>query len=395
MDLELDADQTELRDQARAILQAHCPPSFVRDVFEGRTDGTDLWRTLTDQGWSVVTVPARFGGLGQDAVAEAVLAAEVGRAVAPVPYLATVTLFGALLAEAAAMGADVDGIWAAMAAGTATETVALAEAGGCRAANVHTTATPIGSDGEWRIDGTKAAVPDASGATHLAVTARLDGSTGVDGLGAFLVDPTDAGVTIVPHDTIDPTTPLAGVSFEGIRVTADAVLLDPRDRSSGAAVERVRRHATVMDAVSCVASCRVLFESTVDYAKTREQFGRPIGGFQALKHRLADAYLAVERADALCWYAVTTVAERDDDAPIAVAMAKAAAGECRRLLTRDALQLHGGIGFTWEHDLHLWLKRATAAAFVLGDVEAQRAELAELLGLRPEHAEAALSGATR
>lgn len=394
MDLELDADQATLRDQARAVLQAHCPPSFVRDCFEGRADGGNLWRTLADQGWSGVTVPVRFGGLGQDAVTEAVLAAEVGRAVAPVPYLATVTLFGALLAEAAATATEVevDGMREAIAAGTATGTVALAEAGGCRPENVHTTATPEGSDGAWRIDGAKVAVPDAPQATFLAVTARLDGSAGVDGLGAFLVDPTDATVTVVPHDTIDPTWPLATVTLEGARVAAEAVLLDPHDLASGFAVERVRRHATVMDAMSCVASCRVLFESTVEYAKTREQFGRPIGSFQALKHRLADAYLAVERADALCWYAVTTVTEGNDDAPVAVAMAKAAAGECRRLLTRDALQLHGGIGFTWEHDLHLWLKRATAAAFVFGDVEAQRAELAGLLGLGRVHAGAAPTG---
>lgn len=375
MDLELDADELALRDQARALLTETCPPSLVRRVFDGADDGSELWGRLVEQGWTAVNAPTSVGGLGLGAVAEAVLAGEVGRAVAPVPYLATVTQFGALLTEAGTRG---DAAWTGLVDGAAGA-LAIAEAGGCRPVAIDTTAT--GDQDGWRLDGVKVAVLSGSDASHLAVVARRAGTSGAHGLGAFLVDPRGPGCTVTATESIDPTTPLAQVTFEDVRVDPADVLLDPNDAESSCAIERVRRHATVMLAISCVATCRALFETTVDYTKTREQFGRPIGGFQAVKHRLADLYLAVERADALCWYAVTCVAEGNDEAPGAVAMAKAAAGECRRLVTRDALQLHGAIGFTWEHDLHLGLKRATVTAALLGDVEAQRAELAALLGL--------------
>src|SRR3712207_6733984 len=135
-------------------------------------------------------------------------------------------------------------------------------------------------------------------------------------------------------------------------------------------------------ALSTVATCRAIFETTVQYAKDREQFGRPIGSFQALKHRLADMYIALERASALAWFAALTIAEDDDRRRLAVSMAKAAAGDCQRLLVQDGLQLHGGIGFTWEHDLHFLLKRAKAASVLFGTDAHHRARAASLLGLR-------------
>jgi alkylation response protein AidB-like acyl-CoA dehydrogenase len=134
-------------------------------------------------------------------------------------------------------------------------------------------------------------------------------------------------------------------------------------------------------ALSTVAACRAIFEMTLQYAKDREQFGRPIGSFQALKHRLADMYLAVERASSLAYFAVLTIAEDDDRRAVATAMAKAAAGDCQRLLARDGLQLHGGVGFTWEHDLHFLLKRAKAGDLLFGTAAVHRAHLARLLGL--------------
>jgi alkylation response protein AidB-like acyl-CoA dehydrogenase len=374
MDLELDADQLELEEHARAVLQDRCPPAVVREVFEGRGTGATLWTRLVELGWPSVAAPQDVGGLGMGTVAEAVLTAELGRAVAPVPFLATVTQFSPLLAEAGARE-----LWRRVNDGTRTGALALAETGGSRLADVRATATFHA--GVWQLDGVKCTVPDALTADELAVVARLDGTTGTAGVGAFLHDRSEEGCTIEPLDSIDPTTPLATVRLDAAVVDADRVLLDPRDPASGAAVERVRLHATAMLAVSCVATCRALFETTLGYARSRHQFGRPIGQFQAVKHRLADLYLAVERAEALCWHAVLCVAEHAPEEPVAVAMAKAAAGDCRRLATHDALQLHGAIGFTWEHDLHLWIKRATAVALLYGDVETHRADLASLLGL--------------
>ena len=134
-------------------------------------------------------------------------------------------------------------------------------------------------------------------------------------------------------------------------------------------------------ALSTTATSRAIFETTLQYAKDRQQFGRPIGSFQALKHRLADMFLAVERASSLAYFAALTIAEDDDRRAIAASMAKAAAGDCQRLVVGDGLQLHGGIGFTWEHDLHFLLKRAKSGDFLFGTAATHRAELAHRLGL--------------
>jgi alkylation response protein AidB-like acyl-CoA dehydrogenase len=135
-------------------------------------------------------------------------------------------------------------------------------------------------------------------------------------------------------------------------------------------------------AAMTVGACRKIFETTVDYAKVREQFDRPIGSFQAIKHRLVDMYLAVERASALVHYAALTIAEDTSDRGQVAVAAKAAAGDCQRLVVEDGLQLHGGIGYTWEQDLHFLLKRAKTGDALFGSAVAQRAELAQLLGVR-------------
>ena len=146
---------------------------------------------------------------------------------------------------------------------------------------------------------------------------------------------------------------------------------------------RVLEAATVALATATVGTCRVIFETTLEYAKVREQYGRAIGSFQALKHRLADMYLSVERATALCYFAALTIAEEDPRRAEAAALAKAAAGECQRLVVGEGLQLHGGIGYTWEHDLHFLLKRAKAGDAMFGNALSHRAALAAHAGSRP------------
>jgi alkylation response protein AidB-like acyl-CoA dehydrogenase len=175
--------------------------------------------------------------------------------------------------------------------------------------------------------------------------------------------------------------PIATVSLRDVEVDGERVLVEPGEPAAESIVTRALEVATTAMALSTVATCRAIFETTLQYAKDREQFGRPIGSFQALKHRLADCYLAVERAAALGWFAALTIAEDDPRRAVAASMAKAAASDCQRLLVRDGLQLHGGIGFTWEHDLHFALKRAKSADLLFGSGVAHRTRVAELLGL--------------
>jgi alkylation response protein AidB-like acyl-CoA dehydrogenase len=186
-----------------------------------------------------------------------------------------------------------------------------------------------------------------------------------------------------PRLAVDPTTALADLTFTGVVVADDAVVAAPGTAGVDVAVERALQEATVALATGTVGACRAIFEQTLQYAKDREQYGRPIGSFQALKHRLAEMYLAVERATSLCYFAALTIAEEDTRRAEAAALAKAAAGDCQRLLSQDGLQLHGGIGFTWEHDLHFLLKRAKTGDALLGTAATQRARLARILGLTP------------
>jgi len=169
--------------------------------------------------------------------------------------------------------------------------------------------------------------------------------------------------------------------LDGAEVAGDDVVVEPGDPAAERIVARAVEEATVALALSTVATCRAIFETTLQYAKDRHQFGRPIGSFQALKHRMADMFLAVERATALCYFAALTIAEEDPRRAQAASMAKAAAGECQELVARDGLQLHGGIGVTWENDLHFPVKRAITGDTLYGNAVHHRARLAQMLGL--------------
>ncbi len=367
MDLEFTADQIELRDAARSVLADACPPSLVRSVYEGTGDGAALWATLCELDWPALGLAEGHGGLGLGFVEVGVVVEELGRVVAPGPYLATVTQFAAAVVAAGSSFGLADVV-----AGTCTGTLAVAEGGRWDLGAVATEAVAAG--GGWRLTGTKTHVLDGASAHELVVVARGDA-----GLGLFAVP--GSAVAASSSAVMDPTMALATVVLDGVEVTGERVLLAPGDPSADDVVRRVLDEATAALALSTVATCRAIFEATVAYTKDRHQFGRPIGSFQALKHRLADCYLAVERASALAYFAALAVAEGDPRRPLAVAMAAAAAGDCARLVGRDGLQLHGGIGFTWEHDLHFHLKRAVTGELLFGTAAFHRTRAAELLGL--------------
>lgn len=373
MDLEFSEDEAALRDNVRAVLAGICPPAAVRAVFEGKGDPASVWSRMVELDWPGIGLPEEAGGLGMGYVAVVLVAEELGRAVAPGAFLATVTQFAPAVRELDGS----TGVLARVAAGEVTGTVALAEEGGWEPAAV--AATARATDDGWALAGAKRAVLDGASADEVLVIARAEGTTGDEGLGAFLVE--GRSVATTPRSVIDPTLPLADLALDGVVVPPDRVLAPPRAPGVADALERAGQEATVALAASTVGACRVVFERTVDYAKVREQYGRPIGSFQALKHRMADMYLAVERATALCYFAALTIAEEDPRRAQAASMAKAAAGECQELVAQDGLQLHGGIGVTWENDLHFPVKRAITGDTLYGNAVHHRARLARMLGL--------------
>ncbi len=367
MDLEFTDDQLALRDAARSVLSGACPPSLVRSVFDGTGSADELWIALSELDWPALAIAPEHGGLGQGFLEVGIVVEELGRVVAPGPFLATVTQFAPAVA-ACASSFRLDEV----ALGRCTGTLALAEGGRWELGAVACRAEPDRTG--WRLTGTKSHVLDGATADEVVVIARGDA-----GLGAFVVP--GASLSARSPETVDPTVPIAHVTLDGVFVDGGRVLLAPGAPNADGAIERMLDEATAALALSTVATCRAIFEATLEYAKVRHQFDRPIGSFQAIKHRLADAYLAVERASALAYFAALTVAEDDLRRPLAVSMAKSAAGDVASLLTRDGLQLHGGIGFTWEHDLHFLLKRAVVGELLFGSAASHRGRVARLMGL--------------
>ncbi|MCU1484146.1 MAG: Acyl-CoA dehydrogenase [Actinomycetia bacterium] len=372
MDLEFSDDEAELRENVRSVLAGICPPSVVRTVYEQKADAAAIWETMIELDWPAIAVDEAHGGLGLGFVELAIVAEGLGWATVPSPFLATVTQFAPAVAELGGEAHRAD-LLGRVAAGEVTGALALAEQGRWDLAAVRATASS--SSGGWRLAGTKEAVLDGATADEVVVIAR-----GSAGLCAFLVERSQLSPR--PREVIDPTLPMADLVLDGIEVGPERVLAAP-GATVAPRLARAVEAATVALATATVGTCRGILEATVAYAKAREQYGKPIGSFQALKHRMADMYLSVERATSLCWFAALTIAEDDPRRAEAAHLAKAAVGECQRLVVGEGLQLHGGVGYTWEHDLHFLLKRAKAGDALFGNATSHRSALATMLGLAP------------
>jgi alkylation response protein AidB-like acyl-CoA dehydrogenase len=330
---------------------------------------------MVELDWPALTVAESDGGLGLGFVELAVLVEELGRVVAPGPLLATCTQFAPAVREAGTAEQRARFL-AGVAAGQTTGALAVAEQAGDWSAT--SIAAEAVRDGEgWRLSGTKHYVADGTTADEVVVAARLAGSTGEEGIGLFVVP--GPALSAKPMRSLDPTLPLATLELDGVRVGGDRALGTPGQ--SATALARAVEEAAVAIALMTVGACQSIFTMTLEYAKVREQFGVAIGSFQAVKHKLADLFIAVERARALAYFASLTIAEDDPRRTTAASMAKAAAGECQHRVVQDGLQLHGGIGYTWEHDLHLYLKRAKAGEGQFGSAAYHRARVADHLGL--------------
>jgi len=374
--LEFTSEQEELRDGVRAMLARECPMSLVREVVEKGTTPDALWGQMVELGWPALTVPERAGGLGMGTVELAVVVEELGRVLAPGPFVPTVTQFAPVVAEAGSPEQQ-ERFLGGIAAGELTGTLALVEeSGSVDAGHVTTTATPDG-DG-FVLEGAKETVVDASTADEIAVIARTPGTRGDDGVGAFVVSRAD--VRLDPIEALDPTRPLARVALDGVRIGADRALGDPGPVTA-AAVRRAVEVATTALAVETVGAAQAIFDITLAYAKQREQFGAPIGSFQAIKHKFADMLVALERARATSYFAALTIAEDDGRRALATSTAKAAAGDCAALLAKEGIQIHGGIGYTWEHDMHLYVRRVKSSSLLFGNAAQHRARVADLIGL--------------
>jgi len=378
MDIGFTEEQELLRDTARKFLDSECATKFVREMMATDAAVTDqFWRQLADNGWLGITYPEEVGGSGLGLVDLVVLMEEIGRAVMPGPYPATVLLGGAAIA--AAGSADQRREWLPrIAAGEVKATLAVTEPNPrWDAAGI--TATAREARGGFALSGTKMFVPDAHLADVLVIAARSrDGSTMEDGVSLFLVPKDMPGLSVRRLPSIDETRKLCEVTLANVAVPGSALLGELH--GGWAPLQQViDRAAVALSAEMCGAAQRVL-EMTVEYAKLRVAFGKPIGSYQGVKHKCADMLVEIENAKSLTYYAAWAVDEGAADAPLAVSMAKAAASDAGRKVCAAGIQLHGGIGMTWEHDLQLYLKRAKADEVAFGDASWHRERVAQLMG---------------
>ena len=364
--------ETELRAAVRALLADR---AAWRDVL-ARTEtsepyDTGLWRALAaDVGCAGLIVPEAQGGAGASYREAAVVAEELGRAVAPVPYLGS-----AIVATTALLSVGgAPQLLEAVAGGTQTAALAVPFATTPGARPQPTVRVGAAHDGDpagsYRLSGSVTGLADALPADVLLVPA--------DGVpyGLYLVQADEAGLTRTPVVSLDATRQLADLTFDDVPA---------RQIAAGAAAEQAVAAAlaggAAMLASEQLGVAERCLEMTVGYVKERRQFARPVGSFQAIKHRLADLWVAVTQARAAARYAAACLATGDPDAPVAVALAKAACSDAAVKAGQETVQLHGGIGFTWEHPAHLYLKRAKSASIGFGTADRHRAALAGLANL--------------
>ncbi len=379
MDFGFNQEQELLRATARKFLENECTSEFVRARMAEPAGVTDeFWAKLAEQGWLGLIYPEEFGGTGLGFIDLTVLMEEMGRAVMPGPFFSTVLQGGLTILEAGSATQRKEWL-GKISAGEAKATLAFTEPNArWDAAAVTVTAREAG--GTFTLSGTKLFVLDAHLADVLVVVARTrEGKRPEEGLSLFLVPKTAKGLDVKLLPTMDQTRKLCEVTFTDVVVGADA-LLGAKD-GAWAPLTRVLDRATVaLCAEMCGGAQRVL-DMTTEYAKIRVAFGKPIGSYQGVKHKAADMLVEIENAKSLTYYAAWAVDENVPEAPLASSMAKAYVSDAYRKAAGAGIQLHGGIGFTWEHDLHLYFKRAKSSEFTFGDATWHRERVAQLINL--------------
>ncbi len=379
MDFGFSQEQEMLRATARKFIENECPSTFVRKMMDEPAGTTpEFWEKLAEQGWLGLMYPETLGGAGLGFVDLTVLMEEMGRAVMPGPYFSTVVLGGLALLEAGSESQKKEWL-TKISAGSAKVTLAWTEPNArWDAAGVTLQARETRSG--FTLGGTKLFVPDAHTADALVVVARTtSGASPEDGVSLFLVPREARGLEVKLLPTMDQTRKLCEVTLKDVAVEADA-LVGEKGKGWQPLARVVDRASVALCAEMCGGAQKVL-EMTTEYAKIRVAFGKPIGSYQGVKHKAADMLVDVENAKSITYFAAWAVDERVAEAPLAASMAKAYVSDAYRKVAAAGIQLHGGIGFTWEHDLHLYFKRAKGSEFTFGDATYHRERVAQLIHL--------------
>ncbi len=373
MRFDLSDDQEFFRETARRFIEAEVPISVVRE-WHDLPDGCppSWWQSAAELGWTSLMVPESMGGgsiSGRPIVDLTIVADEMGRGVTPGPFMPTNVVADTLGRSGSP---DQQALLEGVVAGEVVLGWAFCEPGGDWTAS-HVAAEAAPANGGYVLTGAKTAVEAGAQAHHLLVTARTP-----DGLAQFLLPSETDGMTITPQESLDLGRRFAEVRLDGVAVGPDALVGQP-GAATEADVERQRQVMTVLQCADNAGSAARVLEFTVQYAFDRYSFGRPLASYQALKHRFADMKLWSEASQAAVDGAADALADGEDEARM-VSVAKSYVGDHSVELMHDCVQMHGGIGVTYEHDLHLYLRRATVNRGLFGTPGDHRVCLSEMMG---------------
>jgi len=366
MDFAFDEEQEELRASARAFLADHSGSEQVRAAMESES-GHDpqVWKQISmELGWAAVTVPEAYGGLGLGAVELTALLEVMGESLLCSPFFASVALGANALLVAGTEDQKREHL-PRIAEGECIATLA------CPGPQEPLTASFRAEGGGFVLSGRADYVVDGHVADLLVLAARQ-----ADEVALFCMPADSAGLTRHAHPVLDPTRRLARLDLDDVRLPAGA-----RMRGGADALEEVLDRAAVALAAEQVGGAQRCLDMAVAYLKERQQFGRPIGSFQALKHKAADMMIELECARSAAYYAACVAAEGGDELPAVASLAKATCSDAYFRCAAECLQIHGGVGFTWEYDVHLHLKRARSSGVLLGDAAFHRERVAQRIGL--------------
>jgi alkylation response protein AidB-like acyl-CoA dehydrogenase len=376
MNFAFSEEQEELRRTVRQFLEAKSPSTEVRRLME-TTEGYDpaVWDQMAgEMGLQGLAVPEEYGGQGFSFIELCIVLEEMGRVLLCAPIFSTVVLAANAILNSGT-DAEKKALLPGIASGETKAALAFTEPNGkWDAAGITMEAARSGND--WTLSGEKMFVLDGHTADLIVVAARVAGTSGTDGIAFFTVDAGAAGLTRTPLATMDQTRKQAKLEFANVAATP---LGEPGE--GWAALSKTLDQAAVALANESVGGAQFVLDMSVEYAKVRVQFGRPIGSFQAIKHKCADMLLEVESGKSAAYYAAWAAAEDNDELPVVAALAKAYVSDAYFHCAAENIQIHGGIGFTWEHDAHLYFKRAKSSEIFLGDATYHRELLAQRIGI--------------
>jgi alkylation response protein AidB-like acyl-CoA dehydrogenase len=378
MDIKLSEAQIEIARQARRFCEKESPIEFVRDMFEderGFTDG--IWAKMVEMGWTAMRIPETYGGLEMELMDLSVILEEMGRGVIPGPFFSTVMLAAEAVMEA---GSDEqkERYLSSIATGEIRGTLALHEKDGGADPGYIQMEARMNGDG-FVLNGTKLFVPDAHVADFLVCAARTEAGDDPDrGITLFLVDLGADGISVSSMPTMDGTRKLCEVTFSGVRVNPEGIL--GQLHKGWDALRRVLQRAQVGLAAECVGGSQQAMDIATEYARVRIQFDQPIGAYQAVKHRCAQMFVEAESSRSILYWAAWAQDHGDpEEAALSASVAKTYCSEAFRNISASAIQVLGGTGFSWEHDIHFYIKRSKANEVALGDPVYHREQIAKFL----------------